>query len=140
MMRGGRALSTPDRHLTLQPLREAAMPNPSNTIRKRGRQPTHGMWGTPTYQSWRGMFDRCCNLKNKNYGLYGGRGIKVCDRWRSFQNFFEDMGEKPAGLSLDRRDNDGNYEPGNCRWATRSQQQSNQQRQRLTRSLASCGP
>ena len=77
-----------------------------------------------TYRSWDSMNDRCNNPKRK---YYGARGIKVCDRWRhSFQNFLVDMGERPEGKTLDRYpDNNGNYEPDNCRWATASQQNSN---------------
>lgn len=73
------------------------------------------------------MKDRCLNSKHKAYKYYGGRGIKVCDRWlNSFENFILDMGKKPAPeLSLERIENDGNYEPGNCRWATSKEQRLN---------------
>jgi mannose/cellobiose epimerase-like protein (N-acyl-D-glucosamine 2-epimerase family) len=75
------------------------------------------------------MKERCYQSGNKDYKNYGGRGIKVCDRWRErkygFWNFIADMGEKPVGTTLDRIDNNGNYEPSNCRWATQLQQKHN---------------
>lgn len=77
---------------------------------------------TPTYRSWDCMIQRCTNWRNKDWDLYGARGIKVCDRWRSFANFLEDVGVRPEGTTLDRIDVNGHYEPGNCRWATPLQQ------------------
>jgi len=89
---------------------------------------THGMSKTPEYKIWTAMVQRCTTVKHQAYKDYGGRGIKVCERWRhSFENFLDDMGKRPSPLySLDRIDNDGNYEPGNCRWATQTEQTNNQ--------------
>jgi hypothetical protein len=73
---------------------------------------------SPTYAIWQTMHDRCSNPNNKRWERYGGRGIKVCERWGDFENFFADMGEHPAGMAIDRKDNDRGYEPDNCAWAT----------------------
>lgn len=80
---------------------------------------------SPTYRTWADMVKRCTNPRSWAWKYYGGRGITVCARWLDFANFLADMGERPAGLTLDRINNDGNYEPGNGRWATRLEQRHN---------------
>ena len=90
---------------------------------------THGMYGTQEYTSWQAMLTRCGNPNHVAFDRYGGRGIVVCERWRSFENFFADMGPKPGPLhSIERGDNDRGYEPGNCYWATPQEQQRNTSR------------
>lgn len=89
------------------------------------RNTTHASFGSPTHYSWQAMRIRCRNPRSKDYHRYGGRGIVICDRWDKFENFLADMGERPVGKTLDRRDNDGNYEPSNCKWSTRKEQAAN---------------
>lgn len=90
---------------------------------------THGLSSTKEYRIWTGMKQRCGNPKEPSYSSYGGRGLTVCERWEnSFENFFEDMGECPVGMSLDRIDNDKGYFPENCRWTDASTQLHNQRK------------
>ena len=91
----------------------------------------HGWAGTPTHDIWIGMRTRCFNPNDTSFHNYGGRGISVDPRWDDFSAFLADMGERPPGMDLDRIDNDGNYEPGNCHWVTRSTNLRNTRRTRM---------
>jgi len=85
----------------------------------------HGLRWTHSYNSWNDMLRRCGDSAHRVFKHYGGRGIKVCERWLEFTNFFKDMGERPKRYTLERKDNEGNYTPGNCCWATQKQQARN---------------
>ncbi len=96
-----------------------------------GQNGRHGMYGTPTYASWASMHARCKGTAS-NPKHYVEKGVKVCESWRNFRNFLADMGERPDGMTLDRFPNrDGNYEPGNCRWASKKQQSRNRSSARI---------
>jgi hypothetical protein len=84
-----------------------------------------------TYKTWMAMRERCLSDKCHKYPMYGGRGIKICERWMEFQNFLDDMGERPEGTTIDRIDRDGDYEPSNCRWSTVVEQNNNKRTNRF---------
>jgi hypothetical protein len=90
----------------------------------------HGKVRTRAYQSWEGMIFRCSNKNSTGYKYYGGRGIRVCDRWENFINFHEDMGDCPDGLTIERINTNDDYKPGNCKWATYKEQNLNKRNNR----------
>src|SRR5215469_11404771 len=109
---------------SLQPRRRAVKREGFGTYRH------HGHWNgrrpTPEYNAWQHMLSRCYRQKDPKYEHYGKRGIKVCERWKeSFEAFLKDLGPRPPGMMLDRIEVNGHYEPGNCRWATKSQSNKN---------------
>ncbi len=93
---------------------------------KKERITKHGIWGTPTYWSWNNMLQRCNNPKATKFLNHGGRGITVCEKWLKFTNFLNDMGVKPEGLTIERKDNELGYYKDNCKWATYVEQNRNQ--------------
>ena len=131
------SVTTLSKHPATEPQHKREFSNPfrcrpANSKRYMKRE-KHGMTKTSEFYSWNHMKDRCGNPNNQNYASYGGRGIKVCERWLvSFSAFIEDMGRKPSIYhTIDRINNDGNYEPTNCRWALMSEQNSNKSNARI---------
>ena len=105
-------------------LKERCRQNTDKFLFKHGHANSKGI--SPTYVSWCSMKNRCLNPNTDNYKYYGGRGIIICDSWKSnFKNFLEDMGERPLGKTIDRKDPRGNYTPENCHWATAQEQRNN---------------
>lgn len=97
----------------------------------------HGDYDTAEYRAWAAAWGRCTNRNNKRYGLYGARGIRVCARWEKYSNFLKDMGRRPTTEhSLDRKNNDGNYSAGNCRWATSLEQKRNRRTTKIDQIIA----
>ena len=108
--------------------RMARKPRPDLSEANKKRA-THAMTNSSTYSSWKSMKARCLNPTDKDYENYGGRGIRVCDRWlKSFIDFHADMGDRPKGKTIDRINNDGDYEPNNCKWSTPKEQGNNKRK------------
>ena len=98
----------------------------------RTRSTTHGLSAHRLFQIWKGIVDRCTNKNNHAYDRYGGRGINICERWKSFQSFADDMDSSfKDGLSIDRIDNNGDYTPSNCKWSTAKEQANNRRPRRI---------
>lgn len=95
----------------------------------------HGMIGTPTYKTWQSMKNRCLNVNHNKYNFYGGMGVKIADKWHSFDGFLEDMGVRPDGLTLDRINPFGDYTKENCRWADNATQIKNTKRNFIKENL-----
>jgi hypothetical protein len=113
---------------TIKIVRRYSLSRKLSTQCKSCARTKHGGWGTSTYVIWESMIKRCSNPNTKHYSYYGGRGIKVFEHWKKFENFVSDIGFRPPGLELDRIDPNGNYEPGNCRWITKKENMNNTRR------------
>lgn len=121
-------------HLRLGSVKSCGCLHDTHAIGKQyGKTHGHAIAGqrSPTYESWTAMWQRCTRNKHPDFHRYGGRGITVCERWKSFENFLSDMGERPPGKNLERRNNDEGYCKDNCKWATAKEQSRNRASNRL---------
>jgi hypothetical protein len=114
----------------LKPATNKARVRPDLAERNRNNA-IHGMTDSKTWKSWKAMRDRCLKPNDKDFHNYGGRGITLCESWHEFINFYSDMGERPAGTSIGRIDNNGNYCKENCRWETHMEQSLNKRTSRF---------
>lgn len=127
----GKEIKVPSTHLKRLNTKSCGCLRVDNAINICIRLTKHGQSRSRTYWVWNSIQQRCFNPKHIGFKYYGGRGITVCNKWRKFTGFYSDMGDAPDDLTIDRINNDGNYEPGNCRWTDRTTQESNKRAKRL---------
>jgi hypothetical protein len=125
---GGQAITNTSRLISGETKSCGCLNRENTKIRSTKHGQNRRSGATPVYRSWNQMLQRCYNPKTPRFEHYGGRGIRVCERWHLFVNFFEDMGPRPVSHSIERIDVNGNYEPANCKWIPKAEQSKNQRR------------